>query len=67
MLMHCMSTNISKFDSINNTFCRKMAKASKGVKISIYSSNSFGRSKETVVLETSLSKVAELQSGKFKY
>jgi hypothetical protein len=43
-----------------------MAKISKGVKINIYSSNSFGRSKETVMLETSLSKVAELQSGKRK-
>ena len=43
---------------------RKAAKISKGVKIRIYSSNSFGRSEETVMLETSLSKVAELQSGK---
>ena len=43
---------------------RKADKISKGVKIKIYSSNSFGRSEETVMLETSLSKVAELQSGK---
>ena len=43
-----------------------MAKISKGVKINIYSSNSFGRSEETVMLETSLSKVAELQSGKLE-
>ena len=43
---------------------RRMAKTSKGVTIRIYSSNSFGRSRKTVMLETSLSKVAELQSGK---
>ena len=55
------------FDNIYLYFCfRKMAKISKGVKINIYSSNSFGRSEETVMLETSLSKVAELQSGKLE-
>ena len=48
-------------------FFRKTAKINKGVKIRIYSSNSFGRSEETVMLETSLSKVAELQSGKYSF
>ena len=39
-------------------------KTSKGVTLSIYSSNSHGRSISQVHLETAPSKVAELQVGK---
>lgn len=40
-------------------------KPNHGINLNIYSSNSHGRSEEEVTLETSPSKVAELQSGKY--
>ena len=45
------------------SFISRDLKTKSGMNLNIYSSNSFGRSKNSVRLETSPSKVAELQSG----
>ena len=45
-------------------FFRRGLKANRGVNLNIYSSNSHGRSLDMIHLETTPSKVAELQIGK---